>query len=441
MHGWVRWLTARLVRLYYPSLSCEGLERLPKGVPLVFLPNHPNALLDPLVLRLAVGMPVAFLAKSTLFDSAISRVALDAYDAMPVYRQRDGGAGDKNEATFARCRARLGTGLPLAIFPEGTSHSDPTLKPLKTGAARIALGAEAEHGFSLGVLLVPASLHYDDTATFRSSALVVLGEPIGVAELRDDYEKDERATVHALTERVRAQMDEVVAQAETREILHGVARVAEWTAGPDAGPASRQARTLMLLRAYRAWSIKDPERTARVTQKARSYTRMLRMLGVKDPWDVEIGSISAATAVRVTFKLLGLAPFALVGALAGWLPYRFTGRVAARVTKDEDVLGTVKLLGGALFLALAWSAESALVGYLFGMWFAPLAFVAFMACGYAALRWDEIASESIEALRMMVFRNRADVSAALTKRRRELALEVDEALASRDSLENARVLT
>lgn len=422
--------------MYYPTLTCEGLDRLPKDAPLVFLPNHPNALLDPLVLRLAVGMPVAFLAKSTLFDSAISRVALDAYEAMPVYRQRDldprlAGTGtltDRNEETFARCRARLANRLPLAIFPEGTSHSDPTLKPLKTGAARIALGAEAEHAFSLGVLLVPASLHYEDKATFRSSALVVLGPPISVAELRADYEKDERATVQALTERVRAQMDEVVAQAETRELLDGVARVAEWTGDPDAGPAAKQARTVTLLHAYRAWSVKDPERTARVTQKARSYTRMLRRLGVSDPWDVEIGSISASKAVRVTLTLLVLAPLAIVGALAGWLPYRFTGRVAARVTKDEDVLGTVKLLGGALFLAVAWAVESALVGYFIGWWLAPLAFVAFMGCGYAALRWDEIASESIEALRMMMFRSKADVSAALTKRRRELALEVQSAL-------------
>ena len=155
MHALVRWLTARLVRLYYPTLTCEGLDRLPKDAPLVFLPNHPNALLDPLVLRLAVGMPVAFLAKSTLFNSAISRVALDAYEAMPVYRQRDQDprlAGtdnmtDRNEETFARCRARLAKRLPLAIFPEGTSHSDPSMKPLKTGAARIALGAEAETDF------------------------------------------------------------------------------------------------------------------------------------------------------------------------------------------------------------------------------------------------------------------------------------------------------
>lgn len=427
------------MRLYYPTLTCEGLEKLPKDAPLVFLPNHPNALLDPLVLRLAVGMPVAFLAKSTLFESAISRLALDAYGAMPVVRQRDGGAGEKNEATFAACRALLAKRAPLALFPEGTSHSEPVLKPLKTGAARIALGAEAEHGFSLGVLLVPASLHYDDKATFRSSALVVIGEPIRAKDWEAQWRKDERATVQSLTERVRAGMDEVVAQAETRELLEGVARVAEWTGDPDAGPASRRARTHTLLRAHREWSLRDPERTARVTSKARAYTRMLRRLGVRDPWEVELGSISAASAVRVVVTLSLLAPFALVGALAGWAPYRLTGRIAARVAKDEDVRGTVKLLGGALLLALAWAIEAAIVGHLFGWWIAPAAFVALAACGYAALRWDEIAGESIEALRMWMFRNKADVAAALAGRRRELALEVDAALSEPSYVENARV--
>ncbi len=427
-----RWVTSALVRLYYPTLSCEGLERLPKDTPLVILPNHPNALLDPLVLRLAVNMPVRFLAKSTLWGNAISRVALDAYGALPVYRARDAdvvdardeGRADKNEKTFAACREMLAHKESLALFPEGTSHSDPTLKPLKTGAARIALSAEASHDFSLGVLLVPASLEYEAKATFRSSALVVLGEPIVVKDFESAYRQDERAAVQALTSVMRERMNDVVAQAETRELLEGVAHIADWTGDPDAGPASRQARTLSLLAAYRSWTQKDPERTSQVVSRARSYIRMLRRLGVRDPWQLELGSISTPTAVRVTLTLLLLAPFALVGALASWAPYRLAGRVSARVAKEEDVLGTVKLLGGALFVGGAWTLESAIVGHLYGWLFAPLAFGVLMACGYAALRWDEIASESIEALVMMMFRCKGDLKRALADRRRVLADEV-----------------
>ena len=117
--------------------------------------------------------------------------------ASPIYRAHESGArgGDasRNDASFARCRAELAAGGALALFPEGVSHSDPQLRPLKTGAARIALSAEAEHDGKLGVTLVPVGLYYERKALFRSSVLLVVGEPIAVAPLLDDYRRDERA--------------------------------------------------------------------------------------------------------------------------------------------------------------------------------------------------------------------------------------------------------
>ena len=187
-----RWITAlfrrlaeALVRLYYPARIVEGRERIPSGKPLVFVLNHPNGLLDPLVLRVATGWPARFLAKSTLFANPLSRLAMDAFGSIPVYRAHEAGGraadASRNDASFARCRAELAAGGALALFPEGVSHSDPQLRPLKTGAARIALSAEAEHDGMLGVTIVPVGLYYERKALFRSSVLLVVGEPISVA--------------------------------------------------------------------------------------------------------------------------------------------------------------------------------------------------------------------------------------------------------------------
>ena len=152
----VRWLAEALVRLYYPARAVEGAERIPTGAPLVFVLNHPNGLLDPLLLRISLGIPARFLAKSTLFGNPLGRLAMDAFDTIPIYRAheakdakknetKDGKPGDpsRNEESFARCRAVLASAGALALFPEGTSHSDSQLRPLKTGAARIALSAAA----------------------------------------------------------------------------------------------------------------------------------------------------------------------------------------------------------------------------------------------------------------------------------------------------------
>src|SRR3954449_7472368 len=111
----VRWLAEALVRLYYPRRTVEGAAHLPASGPVLYVPNHPNGLLDPLVLRVAVGRPVQFLAKSTLFGNPFGRLAMNAFGCVPVYRAQDrqAAAEDRaaaNERTFAVCRERLSKG-------------------------------------------------------------------------------------------------------------------------------------------------------------------------------------------------------------------------------------------------------------------------------------------------------------------------------------------
>src|SRR4051812_40728965 len=115
----IRWLAEALIRLYYPLRSVEGAERIPAHGPVIFVVNHPNGLLDPLLVRVATGRPARFLAKSTLFGSALGRLAMDAFGCIPVYRAHEAGARAKdtsrNEESFARCRAELARGAALAL--------------------------------------------------------------------------------------------------------------------------------------------------------------------------------------------------------------------------------------------------------------------------------------------------------------------------------------
>jgi 1-acyl-sn-glycerol-3-phosphate acyltransferase len=136
----LRWLAEACVRVYYPRRSIEGAEHVPAAGPALYVANHPNGLLDPLVLRVSIGRAVRFLAKSTLWGNPFGRLAMDAFRCLPVYRQQDvaiderGRSVARNEESFARCRAALGAGEELALYPEGTSHSDPRLKPLRSEA-------------------------------------------------------------------------------------------------------------------------------------------------------------------------------------------------------------------------------------------------------------------------------------------------------------------
>jgi 1-acyl-sn-glycerol-3-phosphate acyltransferase len=133
----------------------------------IFVLNHPSGLIDPAFLLCLAPRRVAFLAKAPLFRMPVIAMLCRAFEAIPVHRRQETGADPvANRATFETARAVLASGGAIALFPEGASHSEPKLRPLKTGAARIALGAAA--GLTgPPIQIVPAGLYYRAKRTFR----------------------------------------------------------------------------------------------------------------------------------------------------------------------------------------------------------------------------------------------------------------------------------
>ena len=102
----------------------------------------------------------------------------------------------------------LARGGMVAVFPEGISHDEPGLQPLRTGAARIALGAAAaglDHVETVAVGLV-----YDDKQRFRSRALVRVGVPEPVSRWMDEYRVDDHGAVRSLTDDLAARLRHLV---------------------------------------------------------------------------------------------------------------------------------------------------------------------------------------------------------------------------------------
>ena len=113
---------------------------VPTSGPVLLCINHPNNLIDSLLVGGVLPRKVHYLATAALFRNPLVARFLTACGAIPVYRKQDDpDKMDRNADAFAACFRALERGHLVGIYPEGTTHSESRVQRIKTGAARIAL--------------------------------------------------------------------------------------------------------------------------------------------------------------------------------------------------------------------------------------------------------------------------------------------------------------
>jgi 1-acyl-sn-glycerol-3-phosphate acyltransferase len=434
------------LRVFFRRIEVVGRERVPRAGACLFVLNHPNALVDPAFLLCFAPRRVSFLAKSPLFRMPVVGLFVRALDSIPVYRRQDE-AGDTaalNRKTFERAAELLRRGGTIAICPEGASHSEPYLLPLKSGAARIALGAvsvkdeggrakdEGDAGRpSLDLKIVPAGLYYTAKTTFRSGALLYFGEPIAVepAGLGPDGEPP-REAVRALSDRLAEAMRSLTLNADRHEALQMVARAERiFSAADEDEDGDSLERELRRRRrfveAYAYHRQHSPARVEELERRVWAYEEELRQAGLEDPRLLSPSTVADYARVRkllaraVVFLLL--LPVALAGAALHYPAYKLAGVLATRFARQyDDVLSTFKIAAALLLFPLTWGALG-FVLYGFRGWWGVLAALALAPpAGYVALRTREEFGRFAAGTRAALFfvRERSFFRRLLEERRR-----------------------
>jgi glycerol-3-phosphate O-acyltransferase / dihydroxyacetone phosphate acyltransferase len=420
-------LAAAASHLFYRMERAGG--SVPPEGPVLLVANHPNSLFDPAVVAHAAGRPVRFLAKSPLFHDPKIGWLVRAAGSIPVYRAEDDPAQvGRNLQVFGAVRRALAAGSAVGIFPEGLSHSAPTLFPIKTGAARIALGAAEEIGGAFPV--IPVGLVYRAKERFRSEALVVVGEAVRWDDLLPAG-ADEAQAVRELTKRIEAAMRASTLNLESWEdapLVECAEAVYAAEFGLTAEPGGRLARVrqvvaeLARLRAggHTAWPA--------LADELQAHAADLAAAGLT-PSDLHLrlsrGRIVRGSLRRLSLLVLLALP-ALGGAAAYLLPHRLTGWYARRFAPTDDTLATYKLLGGAAVYA-AWTL---LLGIAAGIAWRPaggaLAIFLLPPLGLAALRFGDLWRElRRHASRLRGLRG-GEVLERLRQRQGQLAARLEE---------------
>ncbi|HKD19607.1 MAG TPA: lysophospholipid acyltransferase family protein [Thermoanaerobaculia bacterium] len=353
--------------VFFRARDVAGLENVPAEGPVLLVPNHTNAFVDALVVAAALPRRVTLTAKSTLFAQPVLSSILRGLGAIPLHRRQDreqGADPSANIEALVECRRRLSRGDAICLFPEGVSHSDPSLRPLRTGAARIALDFVEQESRTLAI--VPVGLHYEAKERFRSAVSARFGEPIDVAAWR---ERHPGARARELTAEIETRLRGLTLNARRRREL----ALFRWTAevlatrglpppvlGREKGAAADRAVLAGLVsEGYEKLESSHGEEIRGLEERVRRYHTELRRLGIApDEVYLEMNAGRAGLfVIREIETLLVGAPLALLGTLLHGPAFGLTRDLVARFSSDRDHWATNAVGFGAVLLPLCAALE------------------------------------------------------------------------------------
>jgi 1-acyl-sn-glycerol-3-phosphate acyltransferase len=424
---------------FFRSVDVRHPERVPGDGPVLLCINHPNNFIDSLLVGGAVPRKVHYLATAALFRNRLVSRFLLACGAIPVYRKQDDpDKMQKNADTFEACYRAFGEGRLVAIYPEGTTHAEVRVQRIKTGAARLALGYEAERPGALRV--IPVGLNFDARKSFRGRVLVSFGPAIAVTPYLDAYRRDPVKAVEALTDAIQWGIEAEVVHVERIDESRLVNAIQELYRDElvrelreERGLADKQIDLVRLSRAIvdstNYFKQRDPERVERIWQSIQSYRALLAEYRVKDEAvRARLERRRPRQRIRRGWEAIAGFPFFVYGATVNFLPYWIPRWVARRMSEKETDYATWRFLTAMLALPLFWFLETWMVARLAGPAAALLFLVSLPISGVIAYRYWVGAGRLRSRLRFGALAlTREHAARRLTTERQALIAELERA--------------
>lgn len=313
----VAWVTWR-------EVAFDDLDATSSG-PVLLVANHFGGVSDAVVLMSVLPRRPRILADDHIWKFPVAKQGMNWIGAIPVHRGNSGNTD--NTDMFASAERALGDGELVMIFPEGITREEPSIGRVRSGAARIAIGARAA-GVT-GIRIVPVGIHYDDKAAFRSVVYVRKGEPIDLdAELATagesldsscDRELAERLTT-LIADRLRATAPDYDDWREARALQMGAEVFLRSLEPDEAVPVGLRDRLA-------SWLARRVD-ADHIVELADDYRAALSQNGATDEWAAQGNArLTRRRTMTVAVWLLML-PYALMGVAAWAVPSALTWLVS-----------------------------------------------------------------------------------------------------------------
>ncbi|MFT5587349.1 MAG: glycerol-3-phosphate O-acyltransferase/dihydroxyacetone phosphate acyltransferase [Cognaticolwellia sp.] len=450
-------LTLRVVLgSFFRSIRVQGLENVPQDRGGILVSWHVSGVIDPALLVNSFPREVVFGARHGLLKIPLIGTVLKEMDTVPIYRAEDlkdlspEQRREQNAGSLDALADAVAKGKFAALFPEGDTHDNPYLSPIKSGAARFYYRARQlqrihpETEKAPSPVILPVGLFYDNKTLWRSDVLVVFHPPMELPE-HLDFDPAPQATPEELIEPARelrdlieARLNASVHATESWELHRLMQRSASVVraerakrAGASADRASFQERVEGVGRIWEGHRVlreQNPKALDALLERMGRYDGDLEALGLDDSdLDQAPGLFSPSMVSLLLLQLAGLVlvmpPLLIIGLVVNGPATMIGWAVTKKFSRSPRDDATVKIMVGTLTYPLSWLAAGLgawhfagwVQGHVDGMpdtaWLVGLLVgVLSLLGGMAMLRYVRGLRETWRSLRVRLTRARAKVA-------------------------------
>jgi 1-acyl-sn-glycerol-3-phosphate acyltransferase len=355
-----------LHRLFYKKIIIEGRENIPGDAPVIFAPNHQNALMDPLAVLFTAGNQVVFLARADIFKSKILARFFYWLKILPVYRIRDGADNLRNnDHIFDSTVKVLEHHRSIGLFPEAAHSNKRHLLSFKKGVPRIAFQAEEAHQGQLGIQIVPVGIYYSEYTFFRSTIHIRYGKPIKVSDYYEDFKINPNKGMMRLRDEMMAKTESLVINFRDLDFYETYTTLAclfwkHMDAGPEKKKENRRFAAFQEMgKKLDELKEKSPEKMAYLDSLSQNLNGMLKKSRLRKTVYAEKPKTLWLTMLQAGMLILFL-PVFIFGLLNNLISY-LTPKLFVLKVKDAQFYSSIKFVWSIFVVPILYLLQTLIV--------------------------------------------------------------------------------
>jgi 1-acyl-sn-glycerol-3-phosphate acyltransferase len=391
---------------FYGEYIVVGRENIPTDCPVIFAPNHTNALMDALAIHSAAPnkMPIIFLARADMFNNKTAAKVLNFMKIMPAFRMRDGVENlGRNGEIFERCVEILDKNKALGIMPEGNQEIERKLRPLVKGIFRIAFAAQRKHGNQPRVKIVPVGLDFGSILKSGKHIIISFGKPIEVSDYMNSYMTNPVIATNEIRDKLRKELSNITLNLDTEKYYKCFESATEICNATYLKKLELPDKTVFKFIARQKLAEKlveieknDTEIIEKLDSLCLEYENVLNDTNLRN-WVFEQGPFSKLSLLLDGLYLFGTFPFFLYGFILNFLPFFIPVYLRKNVFKIQfsGFFSSLQYALGIITFPLFYIIQTVLFWRLtdFPLWVSLLFFFVQYPMGKWALKWNSFAKK------------------------------------------------